>query len=266
MIRPHPELARALTALTYSPGKNGPPLIGVSGAQGSGKSTLVRSVAQAIGAAHLSLDDVYLTPHQRAHLVARVHPLFATRGPPGTHDLPLLSGVLDALTAADETSATPLPSFDKLADDRLPSGVWPVFHGRPTVILIEGWCLGATPQPPENLAEPVNALERDEDPDGQWRGAINRFLVGPYATMFGRFDSLLHLRAPAFDVVQAWREEQQAGLLGRQLFQGEKVGLFRFIQHYERLTRHMLNGGVLPGLIVQLDTDRRPVSDPMESR
>ncbi|WP_271065342.1 kinase [Caulobacter sp. NIBR1757] len=237
----------------------------MSGCQGSGKTTLVKAVAQAIGAAHLSLDDLYCTAHQRAHLAEALHPLFATRGPPGTHDLPTLSRLLDQLASAGAGDSTPLPAFDKLADDRLPPEAWPVFKGRPTAILVEGWCLGATPQAPEKLAESVNALERDEDPDGVWRGAINRFLAGPYATMFSRFDNFLHMRAPAFEAVQGWREEQQAGLLGRQLFPEEKVGLFRFIQHYERLTRHMLAGGLLPGLVVQLDANRRPQGIPLAS-
>jgi D-glycerate 3-kinase len=266
MTRPHPEVAAALKALAFSPGKNGPPLIGVSGTQGSGKTTLVTAVAAEIGAAHLSLDDVYLTHHERLSLSRSHHPLFRTRGPPGTHDISLLDRTLDALLAADSGTHTPLPAFDKLADDRLPSEAWPVFKGRPTAILIEGWCLGATPQAPENLVQPVNALERDEDSDAVWRSAINSFLAGPYATLFSRFDSFLHLRAPAFEVVQGWREQQQAGLLGRELLPEEKVGLFRFIQHYERLTRHMLAGGVLPGLVVQLDAARRPVSAPQESR
>ncbi|MDB5469306.1 MAG: kinase [Caulobacter sp.] len=266
VTQPAPALIDALEALASGPGKNGPPLIGVSGTQGSGKTTLVSYVARKIGAAHLSLDDVYLTIHQRARLATEVHPLFATRGPPGTHDLATLALLLDRLAGAGAGDTTSLPVFDKLADDRRPAADWPVFPGRPTAILFEGWCLGATPQDAERLEKPVNTLERDEDPDGVWRTAINRFLAGPYATMFGRFDSFLHLRAPAFEVVQAWREEQQVGLLGRQLFEEEKVGLARFIQHYERLTRHMLAGGVLPGLVVQLDAERRPVSAPAESR
>ena len=262
MTRPYPELEMALEALALSPGGNGPPLIGVSGAQGSGKTTLVKAVARRIGAAHLSLDDVYLTADERRVLSQCHHPLFAVRGPPGTHDIPMLLSVVETLSAASAASRTPLPAFDKLADDRLPPDAWPVFAGRPTAILIEGWCLGATPQAPEMLYVPVNALERDEDPDGFWRTAINRFLAGPYATMFGRFDNFLHLLAPDFGVVETWRGQQQAGLLGRAMNDEETAALHRFIQHYERLTRHMLAGGRLPGLSIQLDAHRRPLSAP----
>ncbi|MBI1407827.1 MAG: kinase [Caulobacter sp.] len=257
-----PEL---LSRLAFRPGKNGPPLIGVSGAQGCGKTTLVRAVAARIGAACLSLDDVYWPASYRATLARRIHPQFATRGPPGTHDLPALDDVLNRLAAAGPDDATPLPAFDKLADDRLPPADWPVFRGAPSAILIDGWCLGATPQTPEMLEKPVNALERDEDPDGVWRAAINTHLAGPYAILFDRFDSFLHLRAPGFEVVQAWREEQQAGLLNRKLLLEEKVGLRRFIQHFERLTRHMLASGVRPGVVVGLDAARRPVSSSVES-
>ncbi len=265
MTRPYPVLEKALTALAFSPGKNGPPLIGVSGAQGSGKTTLVRAVATAIGAAHLSLDDVYLTHHARQTLSVCGHKLFATRGVPGTHDIPMLLSVLDALAAAGPDGRTPLPVFDKLADDRLPPDAWSVFEGRPTAILIDGWCLGATPQAAEMLVKPVNALERDEDPDAVWRTAINCFLAGPYATMFSRFDKHLHLLAPDFGVVETWRGQQQAGLLGRAMTDGENTDLYRFIQHYERITRHMLAGGRLPGVSIQLDADRRPVGAPTES-
>lgn len=262
MTRPYPELEKALRRLASSPGKNGPPLIGVSGAQGSGKTTLVRAVAEATGAAHLSLDDIYLGHEVRQRLAQRKHKLFAVRGVPGTHEIPMLLSVIEALSAATPDSRTPLPAFDKLADDRLPPKAWPVFEGRPTAILVEGWCLGATPQTPEMLDVPVNDLERDEDPDGAWRRAVNQFLAGPYATMFSRFDKLLHLLAPDFAIVERWRGQQQAQLLGRDMTEEETAALHRFIQHYERLTRHMLAGGRLPGLSIQLDAHRRPVSNP----
>ena len=52
-------------------------------------------------------------------MAARVHPLFATRGPPGTHDLGLLHRLLDRLSGAGPGDRTPLPRFDKLADERV---------------------------------------------------------------------------------------------------------------------------------------------------
>nr|WP_312293527.1 kinase [Brevundimonas diminuta] len=244
------------------------PLIGIAGAQGSGKTTLARAAAERSGAAHLSLDDVYLTGAERQALAREVHPLFAVRGPPGTHDLALLEGALAALRTAEADSRTPLPAFDKLADDRAPRTDWPVFAGRPSAVLVDGWCLGATPQAEADLAAPVNALEAERDGQGIWRRAANAALTAPYAETFARFDAVLFLKAPSFDAVLDWRCEQQAGLMGLppgDLPPARRAELAVFIQHFERITRHMLAGGVRADLVFQLDADRR-LSPPASGR
>ena len=237
-----------------------PPLLGIAGSQGSGKSTLARTVAERFDCAALSLDDVYLTKAERRALAAQIHPLFAVRGPPGTHDLNLLNAVIDGLRRAGPGDETPLPRFDKLADDRAPRADWPVFRGRPRAVVVEGWCLGTTPEDAQALATPVNDLERVRDPDGVWRRAVNARLAGDYAETFARLDTLVFLRAPAFERVLDWRAEQEAGLLGVQRLTPERrAALGDFIQHYERLTRHMLAGGVGADLILALDDRRTPV-------
>ena len=43
--------------------------------------------------------------------------------------------------------------------------------------MFEGWCVGTPAEPAAALAEPVNALERDEDPDGTWRRFCNDALA-----------------------------------------------------------------------------------------
>jgi D-glycerate 3-kinase len=161
------------------PGRDGgPALIGIAGSQGSGKTTLARAAARAAGAAAFSLDDVYLTKAERQAMARRVHPLFATRGVPGTHDLGLAEHTIEALAAGGRTA---MPSFDKLADDRRLQAQWPVFDGRPAAILFDGWCVGATAEAQAALAAPVNDLEAREDADGVWRRAANAALAGPYA-------------------------------------------------------------------------------------
>lgn len=238
-----------------------PPILGIAGSQGSGKSTLAHTAAEQFGCATLSLDDVYLTRAERQALARDVHPLFATRGPPGTHDLGLLNRVLDWLRSAGPDDLTPLPRFDKLADDRLAEADWPVFRGRPTAIILEGWCLGARPQTQAMLALPVNDLEKTQDPDGLWRRKINDCLIGDYADLTTRIDRLIFLRAPDFERVLDWRSEQEAGLLGFvELPSERRAAIADFICFYERLTRHMLNGGIAADLTVLLDADRHPVA------
>ena len=236
------------------------PLIGIAGAQGSGKTTLARAAAERWGAAHLSLDDVYLTQAEREAKGRAVHPLFAVRGPPGTHDLSLLEATVEALRAAGPGDRTPLPAFDKLVDDRRPEAQWPVFMGRPSAVLVDGWCLGATAQTDGELVEPINGLEGARDGQGVWRRAVNAELAGPYAEVFARFDAVLFLKAPSFDAVLDWRCEQEAGLMGlasADLPSERRAELAVFIQGFERLTRSMLAGGVRADVTFDLDEDRR---------
>jgi len=71
---------------------------------------------------------------------------------------------------------------------------------------------------------------------------------------------LLYLRAPRFEVVLDWRCEQEEGLLGHRLSAGDRARISRFIQHFERITRHMMAGGRRADIEVQLD-ERRNVTE-----
>ena len=263
MGRAHPDLVDLVGQLIADGPKGRPPLIAIVGAQGSGKTTLARAAADRFGAAQISIDDVYLTRAGREAMAREVHPLFVHRGPPGTHDLDLLQSLIDSLSAAGPGDATLIPDFDKRGDDRWPADRWRRFTGRPSAILIDAWCLGALPEDEAALAEPVNALERDRDPDGRWRRAVNGFVAGPYADFAARFDAVLFLQAPGFDVVLDWRCQQEADLLGiaaDDLPQAERRRLAGFIQYFERITRRMLSGGARASVTVKLDRNRQPLS------
>ena len=240
-----------------------PKVVGLCGAQGSGKSTLAQVLvhlveAGGLGAVTLSLDDLYLTRAERLVLARDVHPLFATRGVPGTHDVALGIEVIGQLVRGE---AAALPVFDKSIDDRAVKRR-PV-TGPVDVVLLEGWCVGARPLP--DPAEPLNDLERREDRDGSWRRASAAALAGPYQALFSLIDFQILLAAPGFEAVLAWRQEQEAKLrarTGRGMLEGEVA---RFIQHYERLTRWTLED--LPSgadVVVDLDLFRsagiRPTS------
>jgi D-glycerate 3-kinase len=232
---------------------DGATLIGIGGSQASGKSTLCREAAERFGGVSFSLDDIYLTLAERTLKAAELHPLFKVRGVPGTHDLKLGNALIDSL----RTGGATIPVFDKLADDRAAEGR--VFEGRPKVIFVEGWCLGAVPQPPAMLFEPVNTLEASADPNGTWRRVVNGHLQDDYARFFGRFEKALYLAAPGFETVLDWRCEQEAGLLGvEDLPEGRREALKHFIDHYERLTRWMISGGVKADVVVPLDKKRNP--------
>ena len=151
------------------------------------------------------------------------------------------SGVslIERLGQAGETI---IPRFDKAIDDRAPPDRWPRVDGPVDVILFEGWCVGARPQAARALEPPLNALERDQDPLGVWRRFVNTALATTYRPLFDRIDILTLLAAPSFDVVLDWRRQQEQALRAER---GEDSGmsdeaLATFVQHYERLTRHIL--------------------------
>ena len=238
-------------------------MVGLCGAQGSGKSTVAGAAARRLNAEGLSctvlaLDDLYLTKAERQALAGGVHPLLATRGPPGTHDVGLALSTLADLRAGRPTR---IPRFDKLADDRAGPHEWRQVDAPPRIVIFEGWCVGARPQSASDLSQPVNALEAEEDRDGAWRRFVNDRLAGDYAALFASLDRLVFLRAPGFEVVRGWRAEQEAhavGLAGGAASGMDGPAMDRFISHYERLTRWMLED--LPrhaGLVIDLDADRR---------
>lgn len=227
-----------------------PALIGVGGAQGSGKTYHCRAFAEANPrVAHFSLDDVYLTRDERRRLAPKISPLFATRGPPGTHDLDLAQRTIAKL---GQSGPTRLPRFDKRADDRAPESEWPIFEGPAEAVLVDGWCMGALP--PED-SPPLNAVE-EEDRDGRWRATIRAALAGPYADFFRAFDAMVFLAAPSWEIVRKWRGQQEKENLGRPLTRDDELRLDRFVMHYERITRSMLAGHHLARWVVHLDEAR----------
>lgn len=247
--------------------QSSPVCLSISGAQGSGKTTLATRLrthftAKGLATVAFSIDDLYLTRSERTVRAQQVHPLLATRGVPGTHDLGLGFQLLEKLHRAEPTTVTHLPAFDKSRDDRVPDQAWPHVQGSPRLIICEGWCMGAQPQSAEALAAPINRLEADRDPSGRLRTWVNRQLRGPYRSWFARFPLQLFLAAPGFEVVCDWRTEQEQQL-AQQSHKGTAVmnrdQIQRFIQHYERLTRHMLN--TMPqtaGMTLYLKKDRTP--------
>jgi D-glycerate 3-kinase len=225
-------------------------VLGINGAQGTGKTTLSNYLTQylvsihALSVAELSIDDIYLTRAERAELASSVHPLLARRGVPGTHDTALGKSVIHRLCALKEGETISLPRFDKSLDDRQMESTWPTVSGPVDLIILEGWCVGATALSEAELEGPVNGLEAEEDPDAVWRKYVNERLATDYNELFRLLDALVFLAAPSFDAIHRWRLEQEQKLAdtvdGKALHVMDEAGVARFIQHYERITRHNL--------------------------
>lgn len=243
----------------------------IAGLQGSGKSTLAAQVARlartrGLRCVVLSIDDFYLGRRERLRLGRTVHPLCATRGPPGTHEVALACDVVDALRAGRNTR---LPRFDKIGDRRLPPSRWPLARGvdpgsspGQALVIFEGWLLQVPAQTAADLAIPINPLERDEDRDGVWRRWANDALARDYPPLWRRLDRLLFLHGPGFEIVPQWRWQQeqtlQAAYPARRAMTRPQV--LRFVQFFERVSRQALR--TLPRIAqwtLPLDAARTPM-------
>lgn len=232
-------------------------VVGINGCQGSGKTTLADYLctclqARGLRSIAISIDDFYLTRQQRQQLATDVHPLFSTRGVPGTHDLELALETLQQLS--QDNGDVKVPKFNKAQDDRLPKTEWPHVETPLDIIILEGWCVGITAEAEEALLEPVNELESLRDPQGKWRNYINQQLVTNYPELWQLIDRLIMLQAPSFSCVYQWRLEQEQKLTQEVALKEEALNddasknnhimpaeeIRQFIQHYERLTRHAL--------------------------
>jgi D-glycerate 3-kinase len=142
-----------------------------------------------------------------------------------------------------------LPRFDKARDEPMTEDKWEVFTGPANIVIFEGWCMGSSAEAEEALAQPINELEAQEDKDGLWRHYVNDKLQTSYRELFACNDLLIMLKAPNFESIHRWRWQQEQKLTAAiaanntpkqstQLM--DEAGITRFIQHYERLTRHNL--------------------------
>ena len=223
-------------------------IIGISGAQGTGKTSLSELLEKILRAKNLnvvkfSIDDFYLTKMERQSLAVKVHPLLQTRGIPGTHDTILLSEKLDQLAKPDNSSIIQIPRFNKASDDRYSEKEWQIIQPPADLIIIEGWFVGAPPLDFDFLKKPVNELEAAEDIDCKWRNFMTKQLEENYQSIFDQIELLIFLKAPSFEQIFEWRNLQEEKLrkrVGHSQRLMSKPELNRFIQHYERLTRHCL--------------------------
>lgn len=222
-------------------------LVAVNGCQGSGKTTLADFLVTWINSntefnsISISIDDFYYSREQRASLAKDIHPLFATRGVPGTHDTELMKQTITDLLAGKTGIA--LPQFDKQTDDPLAKEQWHKNKKTVDIILFEGWCVASKAQQPYQLEQPINQLEESEDEAGVWRRCVNSCLANEYQSVFGLIDYTVMLQAPSFEDVYGWRLEQEKKLLakkgtGKGTF--DEASLVKFISHFERITRENL--------------------------
>ena len=188
--------------------------LGFSGGQGSGKTTVAKILKIILKKffkrkIHVSsIDDFYKTLKDRNNMSYITHPLFKTRGVPGTHDINLIKKFFYFIKRK-KFKKTKLPKFDKSIDDRLKKKYWFNVKEKPEIVILEGWCVGAQPQPNSLIKKPINILEKNEDKDLTWRKYVNEKLKREYKTLFAMIDCYIFIKIPNFNTVFKWRLLQE---------------------------------------------------------
>ncbi len=222
-------------------------VIGLTGGQGTGKSTIsnilkiILKEAYKLETVIFSIDDFYKTLKERKKISKKISSLFLTRGVPGTHDTKMLLHCIKNLKN-NNFKRMIIPRFDKSVDDRCIKKKWSKVKKKPNIVIFEGWCVGAKAQKNKDLNTPVNKLEKQKDNKKVWRQKVNSELKKNYNKIFNLIDKLIFLKVPSFKYVFKWRllQEKKLRIAGK----GSKImndkQIKNFVMYYERITKHML--------------------------
>ena len=222
-------------------------IIGLSGGQGAGKSTItgilkfILKMKYGLELCVFSIDDFYKTKIERKKMSKKIHPLFLTRGVPGTHDVNLINTTFRNLKKKVFKKIL-IPRFDKSIDDRSIKSKWTKVKKAPNIIIFEGWCVGARHQKESALSSPLNFIEKKYDPNIKWRKKVNDELKKNYKKIFCNIDKLIYLKAPSFNHILKWRflQEQKLKLTSKSKKTMSKSEIKKFIMFYERITKQMM--------------------------
>lgn len=256
-------LSQLLPTITAHRNQNRQPFVlGLSGIQGSGKTTWAAALAQQLSAKHkvttrtISLDDFYLD-HDELLSLRKTHPqnqLLRTRGQPGTHDEKLAQDFFDAIMLAgrcgNSESQIKWPAYDKSLHKgqggRVPTELWEsvsLSKGL-DVLIFEGWCIGFQPLTTEEATRKWRQCRLVNNTDGSRLELCNHALehlllinenLRRYCDIFmgpWRYDSFLHLGMDDLNCTYTWRQEQESALRkqGRESMSDEET--VRFVQGY----------------------------------
>jgi D-glycerate 3-kinase len=207
-----------------------PIILGISGLQGSGKSTWASRVVDILSLQHglhaiaISLDDLYKT---HIDLVAQHNKdlennLYKTRGQPGTHEEQLAARFFRELEAFRGEGEMKIPSFDKSKfngeGDRAPESDWPIITRKPDVVVFEGWCMGFQPLPASEIeAKHKLALDGLLPVNTPAQHQLKHLLevnknLSQYCDAFmgpQHFDFFIHLDTDDLQNVYTWRLQQE---------------------------------------------------------
>ena len=229
--------------------KKKPFILGLSGGQGSGKTTISSIISIILNkyfklnVFKISIDDFYKTRKKRLELSKKVHPLLMVRGVPGTHDINIMLYFFKRIKEKKFKSIK-LPRFNKATDDRYNKKLWYSVKRRPDVIIFEGWCVGAKAEQNYSLKTPINSLEKLKDQKQIWRRFVNKQLKSKYKKLYDQLNCLLFIKVKNFSLLRQWRIKQEKKLSlkskrSNKLKIMSDKEIINFMQTYQRITQNM---------------------------
>ena len=230
----------------------------IAGSQGSGKSSLSKLIKLYLekfcykSVVIISMDDFYLSKNQRTQLSKNIHPLFLTRGVPGTHDLELMNKKIKQIFKKEFPIY--LPIFDKVSDSRKRTYKKVL---KADIVIFEGWCAGARPVHLNYLHENFNNLEKYKDKNFIWRNSYNKYL-NEYQKLFSQFNFFIYFQFNHWDHVLNWKYKQELELRDKKKDLGLKKYLREFIQYYEKVSKWMhLKVPKYCNILIKLDAHQK---------
>ncbi|KAF2625249.1 D-glycerate 3-kinase-like protein [Macroventuria anomochaeta] len=207
-----------------------PIVLGITGLQGSGKSTWASKIVEILTSEHqlhtitVSLDDFYKT-HDGLVSQRDQDPkngLYRVRGQPGTHDEQLAARFFEELEAYSGEGELKIPSFNKSQfsgeGDRAPVSHWHSVSQKPDVVVFEGWCVGFQPLPASAVEEkhslalagklPINTPAQHQlshllEVNDNLKRYCDAFMGHEH------FDFFVHIDTSGLHNVYIWRLEQE---------------------------------------------------------
>ena len=230
----------------------------IAGPQGSGKSSLSKLIKLYLEKFYdksviiICMDDFYLSKKQRTQLSKNIHPLFLTRGVPGTHDLGLMNKKIKQIL--NKEFPIYLPIFDKVSDTRKRTYKKVL---KADVIIFEGWCAGAQPVDLNYLQKNFNNLEKHKDKNFIWRNSYNKYL-NEYQKIFSKFNYFIYFQFNHWDHVLNWKYKQELELRDKKKDLALKKYLKEFVQYYEKVSKWMhLKVPKYCNILIKLDAHQK---------